>query len=300
MKFAIVCDSAADLTPAEIKESGIKVVPFYISFDGEHYVKDGVDIGALEFHQKLAENPNLYPKTSMPTIPDYGEAFYPFVKEGIPVLCICLTSKFSGSYQTAVNTKLLLESNVESAKIHVMDSQLATGLEGVLVKEAIRLRNLDLPLEEAVPLLEEIRRSGHIFFTTKDLKYLRHGGRLGTAAFAVGSVLNIKPILRMSNGELESREICRGQRRSIYRIVDMLLATVKEKKLDLRGYFIGTGIGLPFPEYEEFLKAFHRKVEENDLHPDGWVKMQIGATIGVHTGPFPVGVGFIKRCVTPK
>ena len=296
MKFAVVCDSAADLTPEELRIAQVTPVPFYVAMDGTTYRKEGVEITPSQLHQGMADHPEWYPKTSMPTITDFAEAFGAAAQQGLDVLCICLTQTFSGSYQSATTAKEMVESALPGVKIHVMDSQVVTALEGVMVMEAVRLRDHDLSLDEAVEKLEAIRETGQIFFTTKDLKYLRHGGRLNAATYIAGSMLDIKPILRFHQGDLKLDSVCRGQKKSLHRLADQFVAFVKEHNMDLRGYIFGTGVGLDCPEYQDFIHDLEQKMEENDLHPDKWIKVRIGATIGVHTGPYPVGLGFIKRC----
>ncbi len=296
MKFQIVCDSSADLPSTFAAENQINIVPYYISMDGNTYLREGVDISVSAFYQLMIQQSNCFPKTSMPTIQDYMDAFAPHIKAGLPVLCICLTHHFSGSLQSAMNAKAAVEELYPGAKVHVMDSHAVTGLEGMLVKEAICLRDKDLSLEEAVPLLEEIRSSGRIFFTTKDLKYLQHGGRLSKTASIAGSMLNLKPLLCFHNGELDAPEICRGRKKSLQKVVDNFFQFLEKNHLDLRGYRFSTGIGADIPEYPAFIEALERRFQEAGIHPDEWSQIQIGTTIGVHTGPYPMGLGFLKKC----
>ena len=296
MKFAIVTDSSADLAESYAAEQGIHVVPFYVSMDGVNYLKEGREIPVPDFYKAMIEQEDCYPKTSMPTIPDYLEEFRPLAQAGMPILCICLTQKFSGSYQSAVNASLALKDEFPGCSIQVIDSQLVTALQGLFVSEAVRLRDSGLSLEEAVPLLEGIRSSGQIFFTTKDLKYLEHGGRLGKVASIAGSVLNLKPILRFEGGELGTAHVCRGRKKSLMKIVDDFFEYLRENDLDLSGYWFGTGIGADIPEYEEFCRDLEERFEATGIRPDDWVKVRIGATIGVHTGPYPMGLGILKKC----
>lgn len=296
MKFEIVCDSAADLAAHDVQQARLSVVPFYVSMDGEHYMKEGVDISIEQFYQAMVDQADCFPRTSMPSIQDYIDAFMPLVKQNVPVLCICLTHKFSGSMQSAQNAKIVVQQEYPDAQIHVMDSQLVTDLQGLFVKEAVRLRDMDLPMEQAIALLEDIRGTGHIFFTTKDLKYLRHGGRLGKVASIAGSMLDLKPILHFCNGELAPTEVCRGRKRSLQKVADKFMAFLAQEQLDLKGYQMATGIGLDIPEYQEFCQMLQTRMAENGVCPDELVQMRIGATIGVHTGPYPIGLGILKKC----
>ena len=295
MKFQVICDSSADLPAEFAAQNNVTVVPYYISMDDAHYLKEGVDISVPDFYQAMLDHPDCFPKTSMPTIPDYMQAMRPLIAQGLPVLCICLTEKFSGSIQSARNAALALTADFPDARIHVMDSQLVTALEGLFVKEAVRLRDMDLSLEEAVPLLEQIRSTGRILFTTKDLKYLEHGGRLSKAASTAGSLLNLKPILCFHNGELDAPEICRGRKKSLKKVVDNFFSYLGENGMDLEGYQFGTGIGVDIPEYADFVEAVEQRFRETGIRPDEWFQVRIGATIGVHTGPYPMGLGILKK-----
>lgn len=128
MKFGIVTDSSCDLPESYTAQEEVTVVSFYVSFDGENYLKEGKEAGITEFYQKMADNPDCYPKTSMPSVQDYIDAFLPVVKKGLPVLCICLTKNFSGSMQSAVTAKEEVEEEFPQAKIEVVNSQLVTAL----------------------------------------------------------------------------------------------------------------------------------------------------------------------------
>ena len=114
--------------------------------------------------------------------------------------------------QAAVNAKQVVEEQFQGARIEVVDSCLATALQGMLVKNAVEMRNAGKTLDEAAEALRSLRQSGHIFFTTDDLKYLEHGGRIGKVASVAGSVLKIKPLIQFYDGELGSAELCRGRK----------------------------------------------------------------------------------------
>lgn len=296
MKFQIVCDSSADLPQSYVNEANLTVVPFYVSLDGQSYQKEGTEMTIPEFYQAMVDHPDCFPKTSMPSIQDYINVFLPLVKQGMPVLCICLTKLFSGSMQSANNAKAAILEDYPDAQIYVMDSMLVTALEGLFVKEAVRLRDLDLDLETAISLLEGIRSSGVIFFTTKDLKYLQRGGRLGKVASIAGSMLNLKPLLFFNNGALGNTEICRGRKRSLQKIIERFIRYLKENSINLKDYYFATGIGIDVPEYDDFQKTLQAAFDQTGIQPEQWAHMQIGATIGVHTGPYPMGLGILKKC----
>ena len=107
--FHIISDGSCDLPPELAQEKNITIVPFYVSFDDEHYFKENVEIGIREFYQQMVDKKGVYPKSSMPSIQDYKEAFQPYAEANVPVICICITTKFSGSMQSALNARGLIQ-----------------------------------------------------------------------------------------------------------------------------------------------------------------------------------------------
>ena len=295
MNFGIVSDSSCDLPESYVQTEQVEIVSFYLSFDGEEYYREGKEISIPEFYQRMAENPDCFPKTSMPSIQDYVGAFLSFVKKGLPVLCICLSRKLSGSLQAAVNAKQVVEEQFQGARIEVVDSCLATALQGMLVKNAVEMRNAGKTLDEAAEALRSLRQSGHIFFTTNDLKYLEHGGRIGKVASVAGSVLKIKPLIQFYDGELGSAELCRGRKKSLQKIIDKMESYIQDLKIEPEDYFLVTGVGLWVPEYDEFKMRLRERLGTSGFRVREWEDIQIGATIGVHTGPYPLGAGLLRQ-----
>ena len=291
MNFGIVSDSSCDLPESYVQTEQVEIVSFYLSFDGEEYYREGKEISIPEFYQRMAENPDCFPKTSMPSIQDYVGAFLSFVKKGLPVLCICLSRKLSGSLQAAVNAKQVVEEQFQGARIEVVDSCLATALQGMLVE----MRNAGKTLDEAAEALRSLRQSGHIFFTTDDLKYLEHGGRIGKVASVAGSVLKIKPLIQFYDGELGSAELCRGRKKSLQKIIDKMESYIQDLKIEPEDYFLVTGVGLWVPEYDEFKMRLRERLGTSGFRVREWEDIQIGATIGVHTGPYPLGAGLLRQ-----
>ena len=142
MKFQIVSDSSCDLPKERAQELGVDIVPFYVSFEEENYMKEGVDISVEDFYQMMADRAGTFPKTSMPSVQDYVDVFEKYVKDGVPVLCICLNAAFSGSIQSAMNAKNQILEDYPEAQIEVVDSEEVTALQGMFVEEACRLRGI--------------------------------------------------------------------------------------------------------------------------------------------------------------
>ena len=295
MKFHIVSDSSCDLGAERARRLGVELVSFYVALGDDRYYREEKDISTHAFYQRMADNPGVFPRTSMPTIQDYLDAFRPLAARGMPILCICLNAPFSGSIQSARNAAGELKEEFPDARVHVMDSQLATVLQGQLVEEAAALRDRGLSLEEAVAALEPIRASGRIFFTTSDLDYLRHGGRIGKAAAATGTLLKVKPLIGYQDGGLVSDGIAQGRGRSLQRVRELFFRFVERLGLDLRQWRVVTGFGLDEAEYDQFTdRLFQERAQRGQDIPRS-ERYQIGVTIGVHTGPTPLGVGILRR-----
>lgn len=295
--FHIISDGSCDLPPELVAEKNVTVVPFYVSFDDEHYEKEIVEVGIRDFYQKIVDNPKIYPKSSMPSSQDFIDAFTPYVKAQIPVICICITTKFSGSYQSAINARSMMMEEYPEAQITVIDSTINTVLQGIYVLEAVSIRESGAGYEDAVARLEEIKGTGRIFFTVGDMEYLKHGGRIGKVAGVAGSILGIRPIITLMRGEIFPSGIGRSRKGTTGKCIELLLRYLEEVNAGIERYSICIGYGY---DYEE-AKAFRDRALDS-LHQKGYAiddipLYQIGATISVHTGPYPLGFGIVEKGV---
>ena len=187
-KIQIISDGSLDLSRELTRERDILVVPFYVSFDGETYLKEGVELDIREFYQRMVDHPDVFPKTSMPSVDDYYQVFLPLAKQDVPMICICITTKFSGSMQSATTARDMILEEYPKARITVIDAEINTVLQGLYVLEACRLRDLGWEYDRMVKRLLAIRESGRIFFTIGNIDYLKHGGRIGKVMGIAGSV----------------------------------------------------------------------------------------------------------------
>lgn len=295
VNYRIVSDGSCDLPEKLTQKKGITVVPFYVSFDGENYYKEGREIGVREFYRKMVDNPKVFPKSSMPSVEDYTDVFYPLAKQGVAVICICITTKFSGSMQSAVTAKNMVLETCPGAKIEVIDATVNTVLQGLYVLEAADMQACGVPFERAVERLEEIKSTGRIFFTISSMDYLKHGGRIGKLTGLAGSVLGIKPLITLKQGEIFPSSITRSRRKSMDKVLELLDDYFKEFSVDMKQYSLAVGYGEDYGEAEEFQKLLMSFLEERRQNFYEIPIYQIGATIAVHTGPHPLGVGIIKR-----
>nr|WP_296462696.1 DegV family protein [uncultured Acetatifactor sp.] len=295
--YHIISDGSCDLPVELAKEKGITVVPFYVSFDEGHYLKEGVEIGIRDFYRQMVDRKGVYPKSSMPSTQDYVDAFTPYAEQGTPVICICITTKFSGSMQSALSAREILRETWPEAEITVIDATINTVLQGLYVLEAAKLRDSGMGYRECVARLEEIKSTGRIFFTVGDMEYLKHGGRIGKVSALAGSVLGIRPVITLKEGEIFPSGIGRGRKRTTEKAISLLLDYLEENGRAMDRYSIAIGFGY---DYEEAV-AFREHTLEvlrgqgYDVGREDIPIYQIGATISVHTGPYPLGFGIIEK-----
>ena len=296
--FHIVTDGSCDLPVELALEKNLTVVPFYVSFDDKHYKKENVEIGIRDFYQEMVDNPKVYPKSSMPSVQDFVEAFTPFAKDGMPVICICITTKFSGSMQSAMGAKELVLEEYPDAKIHVIDSRINTVLQGIYTLEAVRLRDAGWDYEKAIVRLEELRDTGRIFFTVGDMEYLKHGGRIGKVAGVAGSLLGIRPVITLKQGEIFPSGIGRSRKNTTQKAIELLVAYLKEQTISADKFTVCIGFGYDVEEAKTFRERAYEALKAAGLDLKEEIALyQIGATISVHTGPYPIGFGVVEKSI---
>ena len=295
--YKIITDGSCDLPLELVKQLDIDVIPFYVSVDGINHQKEIIDLGVRDFYQFMIDNPKVFPKTSMPSIQDYIDVFEPIIKNEEDVICICITTKFSGSYNSAMNAKNMLLDKYPDAKIEIIDATVNTVLQGMLVEEAVVKKNTGATFEETVKYVNLVKETGRIFFTINGMDYLVHGGRVGKLSGIAAGALGIKPLILLKEGEIFNNGLTRGRKKSKQKIVEQIISYFKDNELDINEYRFCIGFGYDKEEAIEFKEQFIKSLEQLSASFNDEIPIrQIGATIGVHTGPHPLGVGLLKKC----
>jgi DegV family protein with EDD domain len=294
MDFQIISDSACDLTDEAILNN-IVLVPFQIVFDDEHSYKENIDLNVREFYQYMVEHPNVFPKTALPSVQDYLDVFSVYAEKSVPMVCVCISSKISGSYNSASVARDMILEEYPDAKIEIVDSRFATILEGLLVLECVKLRDRKVPYDRCAELLRESIKTGRIVFTVGSVDYLKAGGRISKFAGAVTSTFGIRPVIAMKDGELHSSGITLNRKKSLEKVLQAVREYLSPLRDELSQYSVVVGYGYDLKEAEAFAENLSRMIA-NELSFNMQVPVrQIGSTIGVHTGPQPLGVGILKQ-----
>ncbi len=279
MKTRIIVDSTADLL-SEYKDR-VHVVPLTVRFDAEEYV-DGVTIDHKTFYEKLVES-DVLPTTSQATPADFVVELDKAKAAGESAVVITLSSKLSGTYQSAV---IAAE---DYDNIYVVDSGTAAIGGGILVERALELLDEGLDAETIVKRLEEDKKKITVVALVDTLEYLKKGGRISkTVAFA-GAVLNIKPVLSVIDGDIQMLGKARGSKMGNNLLVQEIekAGGVDFNKPVLLGY---TGLSdVLLVKYIEDSKHLWDKGLETVRY------VTVGSVIGTHAGPGAVAVAFFRN-----
>ena len=217
-KVAIVTDSTAYIPEDYLKQYNITITPLSVIW-GEKIYRDGVDILPEEFYRRL-ENSKVMPTTSQVTPVVMQDTFKSLLEQGYDVLGIFLSSKISGTYQSAVQAIEML-GNV-GGNIEVVDSFSTTMALGWPVLTGARAAEAGESLSECKKIAETACANSGVLFVMETLEFLRRGGRIGGAQALLGTALNIKPILEMRDGKIEAVERIRAKQKAIQRVVEIV------------------------------------------------------------------------------
>jgi len=215
MTIKIVTDSTADLPPALAEELGITIVPLYVRFGDETY-RDRVDITEDEFYQRLMNDP-VHPSTSQPTPQDFANVYRELSKQADGIVSIHISGKLSGTCNSALQAKELVAAE---CPVEVVDSEMVSMGLGLLATEAATIANSGKGLQQVVEEVKQSISSTHVWALFDTLKYLALGGRIGKAKALLGTILNIKPILVVKDGEMAPASQARTRAKGIGMLYD--------------------------------------------------------------------------------
>ena len=278
MAIKIVTDSSADLPPELVRRWDIVVVPCNVVVGDVNY-KDGVDISLDDFYRQLVSNPRL-PTTSQPSMADFQSIYRGLVDRGHSIVSIHLSAKLSGTLNSAEQAKNSLG---DSATIRVVDSQLASIPLGLNVLSAAQLAQNGGSLDDITDQLDRDLPLTKCFFLLDTLEFLQKGGRIGKAQAFLGSILSVKPILGVQDGEVMPIERPRNLQRGLRRLTELAkdLAPVKQ-------------LAVIYSTERE--KADELRSALSDLLPEAEIiTSRFGAALGTYIGPNAVGVALIRR-----
>lgn len=280
MKLRIITDSASDLIPPY--RPGLTVLPLTVLF-GERAYQDGVDLDHKQFYELLIESDAL-PTTSQPTPAQFEDAFRTAVEAGETVVCVTLSSKLSGTHQSAC----IAAGEFSPGQVYVVDSLNVSIGEAILIHRAFQLADRGLDAPAMVRALEKERSQVRLVALLDTLEYLKRGGRLSASAALVGGLLGIKPVIAVEDGQVKVLGKARGSKNGS----NLLIQEIgKAGGIDFdRPYCLGyTGLS------DDILQKYIADSKELwEGKTDQLPISTIGGAIGTHVGPGAIGVAFFQ------
>ena len=267
---AIVLDSTADLPDAADRFPNWRVVPLYVRF-GDESLRDGVDLDAAEFYARLRESSD-FPTTSQPTPGDFSSC-YDELRAYERIISLHLSAKVSGTFASAEAAAAELGHGI----VRAIDTETASASIAMLALAIQRRLERGTTDEEIDVLVERYLRERGLLFTVDTLEFLQRGGRIGKAAAFAGTLLQVKPILSIRDGEVEPVKRVRGERKAFAE----LAAALESETRDEPAYRLGVAHAAAPDRAAELEELVRERRPNAELE----LVVTLGAVIGAHAGP---------------
>ena len=281
MAVKFIIDSASDVLPGECKKLDAVHVPLTVRF-GDKEFADAVDLSHKKFYKLLTSGKEAHPTTSQVTPAVWAEAMEEVTKDGDTAVVITISSKLSGTYQSAC-----IAAEDFEGKVFVVDSMTATIGERLLLQYGVRLAHEGLDAATIAQRLDEIKDKIRIFARLDTLEYLKKGGRIGAATAVVGTMLNIKPIIAVQNGLVENVGKARGPKAADKQLRDLV---AKSGGIDFSKPMCAAYSGLE----DDNLKTFLDESTDMLCGTEAPVAT-VGCVIGAHVGPGAVALAYFRN-----
>lgn len=279
----IFADSASDLPKSFFDKNDVALIPLHVLIDGKEY-EDIVEIDSREVYKTIRNGGQ--PKTSQVSPEELLERWTELSKSGEEGIYIAFSSELSGTYNTAVMMRDQVKEENKDLNLLIIDSKCASLGYGLLIKEAVRLRNAGETMEEIEEKIRFMAEHMEHLFTVEDLDYMARGGRVSKASAFIGGLLNIKPLLHVEGGKLVPIEKHRGRKRVLRRIVELM----EERGDNLSKQTIAISHG-----DDEAIALELKALVEERFQPKNIEIHMIGSVIGAHAGPGTVSIFFLNK-----
>ena len=278
-KVAVLTDSTASIPEEMLGELKIRTVAYYIH-RGQEVLRDLVTIQREEFLNWLA-TASFLPTTASPGPGDYIEAYKDLAESGAEeIISIHMTSKASGAYQAACIAQSMLEEQRPDLRVEVIDTRNAALCQGWMAIEAARAALSGLRLDEVAAKVRSMIPLTHMLQTADTLRYLYMGGRIGKAKHLLGSLLNIKPLIGVEDGEIVPLGVARSRSQAYQAMVDKIEAAVGKSKVKIAYVHAGAK-----QEVEKI-----KNIVETHLNAVESIIGELSPALAVHTGPGTAGL----------
>jgi DegV family protein with EDD domain len=280
MTIKIVTDSTCDLPDNIIQDLDITVVAEYLRF-GDQVYRDHIDISEDEFYKKLL-NENIYPHTAQPTPQDFEKVYQKLSQTADSIISIHLSSKLSGTYQSAEQGK---QNITKKCPIDTIDSQMVSIALGLIVIQAAKMAKSGLSHQKIIGELGKIIPNTHFLMLFDTMKYLAKGGRIDKSKALIGSVLRVKPLLTIKNGLVASSSLARTRQKGIETLVEFV-----KKSRNIQD--LGVVYSTTPDDAKELISRTSAVFPE-----DRTILARLGPALGVHGGPGVLAVALREQTV---
>lgn len=279
----IFTDSGCDLPKSYYEENDVVLLPLRVQLNNKEY-EDVISIDSKEIYDAIRQG--AQPKTSQVSPELFLKHFEELAKNDEEGIYIAFSSELSGTYSTAQMIRNQVLEQYPSLKLVIIDSKCASLGHGIVVEEAVRLRNIGVSLEDMASKINTLAPQVEHLFTVEDLDYLAKGGRVSKASAFLGGLLSIKPILNVEDGKLVPIEKSRGRKKALNRMLDLMQ--------ERGGSFTNKIVGISHSDDAAFANEAKASIQER-FSPQAVQITMIGSAIGSHVGPGTIAIFFTNK-----
>ncbi|UNT54934.1 DegV family protein [Lysinibacillus capsici] len=279
----IFTDSGCDLPKSYYEENDVVLLPLRVQLNNKEY-EDVISIDSKEIYDAIRQG--AQPKTSQVSPELFLKHFEELAKNDEEGIYIAFSSELSGTYSTAQMIRNQVLEQYPSLKLAIIDSKCASLGHGLVLEEAVRLRNIGVSLEDMTSKINTLAPQVEHLFTVEDLDYLAKGGRVSKASAFLGGLLSIKPILNVEDGKLVPIEKSRGRKKALNRMLDLMQ--------ERGGSFSNKIVGISHSDDAAFANEAKASIQER-FSPQAVQITMIGSAIGSHVGPGTIAIFFTNK-----
>jgi len=279
-RVAIFTDSASDLDPASAAASGIRIVPLLVNFGKDTY-KAGVDLSGPAFWDRMVAPDAPFPTTAASSPGDFKEAYEAAFADGAEAI---VSIHVAGTLSATIKSAQIARDMLPDREIHIVDSLGASMAEGILAEIGIEMAEADHPAAEIAETLESRAPDMLMYVALETLEYLKKGGRISGAQAAIGTLLSVKPIIKVKHGVVTTAERVRTRSKARERLIELITEQPVERLAILH---------TTNAEVDAFREEMLRRLPH--LKPEAVSVALVGASVGPHLGPGCVGAAILYR-----
>ena len=282
-----IVDSSGSLPQDFIKQYDIGVVPFYFKFENTNYYRENINYETTEFYKHMKKFPNDVPQTSAPNVNDWLTVFEDrYAKGAKKYIVTTISSKLSASFQTAISAMKIFKERNNDVLIEVISSNTCACGQAALEIGIAKMIASDREFGDIIKTIYKMVANINSHFVVNSLTYMKAGGRIGGATAFLGKLLDIKPVCEFIDGVVHPIKAVRGRKKSLRTMIDIAISRI----IDINKMIIS----IQNAECQEDADYICNYLKEKTNYNCQIFKSNLGITVGAHSGPGAIGIGFVK------